>query len=147
MSVTRVPHFADGETPVSLEDTHAVVSKMQTHLEAGRNVVVHCKAGLGRTGTTLRTHPRTRAPTLPPHTPIAHAHRTHVIECELMTYHGWGVGTGLITGCCLKALGVSGEEALARVHKARNGTCYQANQQHYLLNSFLPAAPSDRQNA
>ncbi|ELR21185.1 DnaJ domain containing protein [Acanthamoeba castellanii str. Neff] len=37
----EVIHFpiVDGETPVSLEDTHAVVSKMQAHLEAGRNVV------------------------------------------------------------------------------------------------------------
>ncbi|ELR21186.1 dual specificity protein phosphatase [Acanthamoeba castellanii str. Neff] len=101
----EVIHYpiVDGETPVSLEDTHAVVSKMQAHLEAGRNVVVHCKAGLGR--------------------------------------------TGLITGCCLKALGVSGEEALERVQLARNGTCYQTNQQHYLLHSFLPAVPADRQNA
>jgi ribonuclease I len=68
--------------------------------------------------------------------------------CDDVIHSPWlGRGTGLITGCCLKALGVSGEEALERVQKARNGTCYQTNQQHYLLNSFLPAAPADRQNA
>jgi protein tyrosine phosphatase len=73
-SVTHVPLSADGETPVSLEDTHAVVSKMQAHLEAGRNVVVHCKAGLGRTGTTLRHAP------VPPH-----SHRTRARPSHLPT--------------------------------------------------------------
>jgi hypothetical protein len=69
--------------------------------------------------------------------------------CDDVVIHAsWlGAGAGLITGCCLKALGVSGEEALARVWKARNGTCDRVNQQHYLLNSFLPAAPADHQDA
>jgi protein-tyrosine phosphatase len=43
---------ADGQTPLSLEDAQALVKKMQDHLEAGRNIVVHCMAGLGRTGTS-----------------------------------------------------------------------------------------------
>jgi protein-tyrosine phosphatase len=40
---------------LSLDETQALVRKMQDHLEAGRNVVVHCMAGLGRTGTTALT--------------------------------------------------------------------------------------------
>jgi hypothetical protein len=68
--------------------------------------------------------------------------------CDDVIHVSWlGRGTGLITGCCLKALGVSGEEALERVRKARNGTCDRVNQQHYLLHSFLPAAPADHQDA
>ena len=41
----------DGETPQSLEETVSVVQKMYDRLHDGRNVLVHCKAGLGRTGT------------------------------------------------------------------------------------------------
>jgi hypothetical protein len=52
----------------------------------------------------------------------------------------------LIAGCCLKALGASGEEAMARVQKARTGTCDRENQQHYLIHTFV-ASPVDRQDA
>ena len=34
-----------------VEDYEAVILKIVEHLEAGRNVVEHCRGGLGRTGT------------------------------------------------------------------------------------------------
>ncbi|HTP26402.1 MAG TPA: cyclin-dependent kinase inhibitor 3 family protein [Anaeromyxobacteraceae bacterium] len=43
--------IVDGWVPSSLEDTSGLVEAIVAQLRAGRTVVVHCLAGLGRTGT------------------------------------------------------------------------------------------------
>jgi len=45
----------DMESP-SLDTLHAVVSFMRSVVEEGGKVIVHCRAGLGRTGTTLAAY-------------------------------------------------------------------------------------------
>ena len=40
----------DGGTPKSIRKTRSLVAELVTHLRYGRNVVLHCKAGQGRTG-------------------------------------------------------------------------------------------------
>lgn len=40
----------DGSVPVSLEQLHQLVERILTLVRAGRNVVIHCRDGLGRTG-------------------------------------------------------------------------------------------------
>jgi protein-tyrosine phosphatase len=40
----------DGSVPISLEQLHQLVERILTLVRAGRNVVIHCRDGLGRTG-------------------------------------------------------------------------------------------------
>jgi protein-tyrosine phosphatase len=49
----EVVHFpiVDGNVPSSTEETKKVVSVLTERLHQGRTVVIHCRAGLGRTGT------------------------------------------------------------------------------------------------
>ena len=46
-------HFpvVDGGAPDSLEETHTFVSRLADHLKTGARFALHCRAGLGRTGT------------------------------------------------------------------------------------------------
>ncbi len=54
VEVFHVP-VPDMESP-SLDTLHAVVSYMRSIVAEGGKVVVHCQAGLGRTGTTLAAY-------------------------------------------------------------------------------------------
>ncbi|MEQ1914646.1 MAG: dual specificity protein phosphatase family protein, partial [Sideroxydans sp.] len=51
MSNLHMPIF-DREAP-SVAQTHMLLVRMQRMIEAGEILAVHCKAGLGRTGTIL----------------------------------------------------------------------------------------------
>jgi protein-tyrosine phosphatase len=42
--------IVDREVPASEADLLAVVAKIHDHLAAGRNVAIHCRQGIGRTG-------------------------------------------------------------------------------------------------
>ncbi len=43
----------DGAAPDDLEATSSLVQRILEHLAAGRTVVVHCHAGIGRSGTVV----------------------------------------------------------------------------------------------
>lgn len=43
----------DAGTPESAEQMHAIQARLQAALDAGRCVYVHCRAGIGRTGTVI----------------------------------------------------------------------------------------------
>ena len=41
----------DGRVPADIDEAMGIVRRILAHLRAGRTVVLHCLAGLGRTGT------------------------------------------------------------------------------------------------
>ena len=50
IEVVRFP-IVDGDIPACVEATRALVERIRARLEAGDNVAIHCKGGLGRAGT------------------------------------------------------------------------------------------------
>jgi protein-tyrosine phosphatase len=51
MSVHRLP-IVDGQPPAEPGPVAALTATLAEHLQAGRTVVVHCRGGLGRAGTS-----------------------------------------------------------------------------------------------
>lgn len=40
----------DRQTPLSVDETHRLVAELATRLRCGQAIVLHCRAGIGRTG-------------------------------------------------------------------------------------------------
>ncbi len=82
LKVIRFP-VADGSVPQSVETAAVVVRQILRHVEDGRNVVLHCRGGLGRTGLVAACCLVALGQTAPAAMRIVRAARPRTIETSI----------------------------------------------------------------